>query len=115
MLACKTDFIYGNKYILYKMYILTFVHRAHSSGYQSMWTKGFDTIDNVSKYIQDEWYNDIFDDWNEDDMNCKQPTKDEFTAKELERKLGKRNQIELFGAYSDYCCLVPDELILSKV
>jgi hypothetical protein len=95
------------------MYILTFVHRAHSSGNQSIWTKSFDTIDSVSKFLQDEWYDDQFEDWDEDDMSCKQPVREDFAAKRLETKLGKRSQVELFGSYSKFCCLVPDEVILT--
>lgn len=96
------------------MYILTFVHRAHSSGNQSISTKSFDTLDSVSKFLQDEWYDDQFDDWDEDDMSCKQPSKDDFTIKELETKLGKKRQVELYGPYSKFCCLVPDEVILTS-
>jgi hypothetical protein len=96
------------------MYILTFVHRAHSSGNQSISTKSFHTLDSVSKFLQDEWYDDQFDDWDEDDMGCKQPTKDYFAMKELETKLGKRRQVELYGPYSKFCCLVPDEVILTS-
>jgi hypothetical protein len=96
------------------MYILTFVHRAHSSGNQSISTKSFDTIDSVSKFLQDEWYDDQFEDWDEDDMGCKQPTKDDFAMKGLETKLGKRSQVQLFGTYSKFCCLVPEEVILTS-
>lgn len=98
------------------MYILTFVHRAHSSGDQSISTESFDTLDNVSKFLQDEWYDNHFEMiiWDEDDMGCKQPTKEDFTAKELESKLGKRRQVELYGPYSQYCALVPDQVILTS-
>lgn len=96
------------------MYILTFVHRAHSSGNQSISTKSFNDLDSASKFLQDEWYDDQFNDWDEDDMSCKQPTKNSFATKELESKLGKRHQVELFGPYSKFCCLVPDEVILTS-
>lgn len=96
------------------MYILTFVHRAHSSGNQSISTKSFDTIDSVSKFLQDEWYDDQFEDWDEEDMTCKQPVKEDFGAKKIETKLGKRHQVQLFGPYSKFCCLVPEEVILTS-
>jgi hypothetical protein len=96
------------------MYILTFVHRAHSSGYESIGTKSFDTLEAVSKYIQTEWYDEQFEDWDEEDMGCKQPSRDSFTSKELEMKLGKKGQVELYGPYSQFCALVPDQMILTS-
>jgi hypothetical protein len=96
------------------MYILTFVHRAHSSGSQSINTKSFESLDSVSKFLQDKWYDDQFEDWDEDDMGCKQPIKDDFATKELENKLGNKRQVELYGPYSQYCALVPDEVILTS-
>jgi hypothetical protein len=98
----------------HKMYILTFVHRAHSSGNQSISTKSFHTLDSVSKFLQDEWYDDQFDYWDEDDMGCSQPTKDDFAVSQLETKLGRKRQVELYGPYSQYACLVPDEVILTS-
>jgi hypothetical protein len=97
------------------MYVLTFVHRAHSSGYQSIWTNIFNDLNEVSKYLQDTWYEEQFEmGWDEEDMGCKQPTQDDFSVTTLEAKLGKRKQVELYGPYSQFCALVPDEVILSS-
>lgn len=95
------------------MYTLTFVHRAHSSGNQNIVAKSFDTLDNASNFLQDVWYDDQFEDWDEEDMGSK-PTKDNFGIKELELVLGKRKSVTLYDPYSKYCSLVPDEVILSK-
>jgi hypothetical protein len=95
------------------MYTLTFVHRAHSSGNQSIATKSFDTLDNVSKFLQDVWYDEQFEDWDEEDMGSK-PTKDNFEVKKLELVLGRRNSVTLYNPYSKCYCLVLDEVILGK-
>jgi hypothetical protein len=80
-----------------------------------MWTKIFDSINEVSKYLQGTWYDEQFEseDWDDEDMGCKQPTRDEFSVTCLETKLGRRKQVELYGPYSQFCALVPDEVILS--
>jgi len=96
------------------MYILTFIHRAHSSGFETVTSKAFDTVENVSKFLQDEWYDEHFEDWDEEDMISKQPTKDDFSVKELECKLEKKQRVILFAPYSKFCCLIPDEVTLSR-
>jgi hypothetical protein len=96
------------------MYILTFVHRAHSSGYQSIWTNTYNDLNELSSYLQDTWYEEQFEmGWDDEDMGGKQPTKDEFSVASLEAKLGKKKQVELYGAHSEFCGFVPDQLILS--
>jgi len=91
------------------MFVLTFIHRAHSSGNQNIRTKKFDRLENVSKFLQDDWYDDQFIDWD----GCEMPTKDEFSLEKIEAKLGTKLQVQLFGPYTQVCCLVPDEIILS--
>ena len=97
------------------MYTLTFVHRAHSSGNQSISTKSFIDLNSVSKFLQNEWYDEEFEEgWDAEDMGCEQPTKDDFAMKELESKLGKRRQVKLYGPYSQCFALVLDEVILTS-
>jgi hypothetical protein len=51
-------------------------------------------------------------------MNCPFPSKDEFSLEKIKEKIAKtknKREIVLFGPRSDFCCLVPNELILDQV
>lgn len=110
----KTEFYITGLYVYRKMYILTFVHRSHLTGNITIQEKSFDTIDSVSKFLQDDWYDRQFVNWDNDDMGCNQPSRNNFTSKELESKLGKMREVELYGPYSKFRCHIPDEVILTS-
>ena len=75
----------------------------------------FDTVNSVSMYLQDNWYDDQFeDDWDAEDMGCEQPTKNDFGVDNIVRKLMNRHSVELYGPYSKHHVLVLDQVILSK-
>jgi hypothetical protein len=52
--------------------------------------------------------------WDEQDLGCKNPIKDDFTVDQLQSKLGNKSQVELHGPYSQYYGLVPFQVILSS-
>jgi hypothetical protein len=80
----------------------------------SIVARSYNTLERVSTYLQ-EWYSQYLEDygWDEDEMEGKQPTTYEFSTEALKCKLGNKNQVEVFGAWSTYACLVPDQVILT--
>jgi len=105
-------------------FIITDISRAHSSGYENSSKKIFETIEQVAEYLQNTWYNDFCEgygfpeEWDEADMNCPFPSKDEFSLDKIKQKIANtkfKRQIVLFGPRSDFCCLVPNELILDQI
>ena len=55
------------------MFLVTYITRAHSSGYENRNNKTFDTLEEAAAYIQGEWYdsfcdlNSYPDNWDEED------------------------------------------------
>jgi len=104
------------------MYIITEISRAHSSGYENSYKKIFDTLEETVEWIQNQWYPgfcidyDFPDSWDAEDMECSFPSKDEFSLEKIKQRIEKkRNNIVIFGPFSKYCQLVPNELILDIV
>ena len=101
---------------LTKMYTLTFIYRMKSGGFRYTLTRTFNTINEVSKYLQETWYEQQFESehWDSDDKGCEQPTRNDFSVTSLETRLGNTTQVELYGPYSQFLAVVPDQVILSS-
>jgi hypothetical protein len=105
------------------MFLLTTISRAHSSGSENTDKQIFETIEELAIYVHDIWYDDFcqgFDypnEWDEEDMGVSFPSKDEFTLESIQKKImtKKSRRITLFGYYSNFCCLIPYELILEEI
>ena len=76
-------------------FIITDISRAHSSGYENSCKKIFETIEQVAEYLQNTWYDDFCEvycfpeEWDEADMNCPFPSKDEFSLDKIKEKIAK--------------------------
>ena len=91
------------------------MHRSNSNANPSIIKKSFETLNDVSEYLQNVWYGDQFEFlyWDTDDMGCK-PTKDDFTVENLTAKMANRYTVELYAPYSKYYGLIIDQVILTK-
>jgi hypothetical protein len=107
------------------MYILTILERAPSSGSVGVFAKCFTKLSDVSGFLQGDWYESLIDtwdekdmrynykDWEDEDISCPPPTKEDFSASVLESKLVKKRQVTIHDAYSMFAANVPTEVILT--
>ena len=102
------------------MYHLSTTTRTYSSGFENKNIKSFETLEEVAKYIQDEWYDEFCQDfefpgeWDEEDMGCAFPKKTEMTFDIIKAKMEKKRSLALLNAYSNYAALVPYEVMLIR-
>lgn len=105
------------------VYIVEFVTRAHSSGYENRTKKTFKTLENASKYMIDMFQEYAIEDIEDDlfvseDLKVKAPVPTMELAKELFNPDSLKKFIEnqekydniIYGPYSEFCCLVPFEM-----
>ena len=104
------------------MFLVTYITRVHSSGFENRHNKIFDTLEQAAEYIQGEWYtsfcelNNYPDDWDEEDLGCPMPTREDFSLEAITKAQSKKFWLgTLFAPYSQYACLIPDELLLEEV
>jgi hypothetical protein len=104
------------------MFLVSYITRAHSSGYENRNNKAFNTLEEAVTYIQNEWYdsfcglNNYPDDWDEEDFGCSMPKREDFSLEAINKIRSKKFWSgELFAPYSQYAGLVPDELHLEEV
>ena len=103
------------------MYLLTDISRAHSSGYENTWKKLFKTLDEAAAYIHDEWYDNFCEGyefpthWDEEEMGCHFPPKSDFTPDLIKSNMLNKRRLVLLDAYSNYACLVPNEVTLEII
>jgi hypothetical protein len=104
------------------MFLVTYITRTMSSGFESRSNKLFDTLEQAVAYIQGEWYdslceiNDYPTEWNEEDLGRPMPTRDDFSLESIVKaRSGKFKSKVLFDPYSQYCGHVPNELYLEEV
>lgn len=96
------------------MFLLTYIYRTMSSGFESTTQKLFNTIEEVSEYIRTEWYdslcemNDYPSEWNEENLGP-MPSRDDFTVETI-KKCGV-----LFAPYDKSIVIVQNELRLTWV
>ena len=99
-------------------YVLTDISRAHSSGSETSGQTVFKTADAVIEYLKNSWYDDFCssydypDSWDAEDMSMPFPTKEEFVKSVTDLVHSTKRSTVLFGPYSQYCALVPCELVL---
>ena len=100
------------------MYHLTSTSRTMSSGFESTYKKSFVTLEEAVTYIRDDWYDEYCSDfdfpaeWDEEDRGCPFPTKDQFTLDIIKAKMQSKRRFVLLDAWSQYACLVPNEVVL---
>lgn len=104
------------------MFLVTYITRTASSGFESRTNKSFDTLEDAVKYINTEWYNsfceinDYPNEWDDVDLGRLMPTREEFSLESIKELRSKKYWSgTLFDAYSNYCGLVPNELHLTEV
>jgi len=100
------------------MFVLKDISRAHSSGSESCGKTTFETLEMAVEYIVTKWYDGFCVDyeypemWDAEDMGIPFPTKEEFTKSVKEKVSKMKGSVKVFGPYSQYCCLVPNEITL---
>jgi len=104
------------------MFLVTYITRTQSSGFESRNNKTFDTLEQAAEYIRTEWYdsfcelNDYPDEWDEEDLGRPMPTRDDFSLDAIKKAMSKKFWLgKLFDPYSNYCGHVPNELHLTEV
>jgi hypothetical protein len=104
------------------MFLVTYITRTQSSGFENRNDKIFDTLLQAVEYIQGEWYNDFCelnyypDEWDEEDFGRSMPLRSDFSLDAIEKMRSKKFWSgALFDPYSKYCALVPNELHLKEV
>jgi len=104
------------------MFLVTYITRTQSSGFESRNNKIFDTLEQAAEYIRTEWYdgfcelNSYPDEWDEEDFGRPMPTRDEFSLDAINKIRSKKFYFgKLFDPYSQYAGLVPNELHLEEV
>ena len=102
------------------MYHLREISRAHSSGYENSYIKSFPTLEEAATYVHDVWYDRFCEEyefpseWDEEDMGAPFPSKETFTVEAITNMAKNKGEVSLFAYYSNFCFLVPNELILTK-
>lgn len=107
------------------IYIVEFITRAHSSGYENKTRRLFKNIENASKYMMDifqeygieEDHEDLFVD-EEMAEQAPKPTMELaaqlFSPDALNAFLNKcKLDDTIYGPYSEFCCLVPFEILFA--
>lgn len=101
------------------MFVVTYTYRQFSNGIEHTSQKIYSSLEDVIAYIRDIWYPDLCEDedfpasWNENDMGCAFPPKDEFTKEFIEYKMEKKQPV--FNPYSNYFCMIPNELLVEEI
>lgn len=104
------------------MFLVTYITRTQSSGFESRNNKNFDTLEQATEYIQGTWYdsfcelNGYPDEWDEEDFGRPMPTREDFSLEAINKIRSKKFYFgKLFDSYSQYAGLVPNELHLTEV
>lgn len=105
-----------------KMFLVTYITRTNSSGFETRNNKAFQTLEQAAEYIQGEWFdsfcdlNDYPTEWDEEDLGRPMPTREEFSLEAIKKaRSSKFKSKVLFDPYSQYCAHVPNELHLEEV
>jgi len=104
------------------MFLVTYITRTQSSGFESRNNKTFETLEAAVAYIRGEWYdsfcelNSYPDYWDDDDFGRPMPTREDFSLEAINKLRSKKYYLgTLFDPYSNYCALVPNELLLEEI
>lgn len=99
------------------MFLVSYIYRTQSSGYETRQQHLFDTLEKAAEYIRTQWYdllcesNDYPTEWDEEDLGAPMPTRDHFSLEAI--KMAKSTV--LFAPFSQYAGLVQNELHLEQV
>jgi hypothetical protein len=103
------------------MFVVTYITRTLSSGFESRTVKTFETLEKATEYIHGEWYdsfcelNSYPDDWDEEDFGRPMPSREDFSLEAIKKIRSKKFYLgKLFDPYSQYAALVPNELLLEE-
>jgi len=104
------------------MFLVTYITRAHSSGFENRSNNVFNTFEEAVAHIQTDWYdnfcdlNNYPDDWDEEDFGYPMPKREDFSLEAINKIRSKKFWSgEIFALHSKSCCLVPDELRLEEL
>ena len=103
------------------MFLVTYIYRTASSGFESKTKKLFDTLEKAVDYIHGEWYdslceiNEYPNEWDEEDLGMPMPQRDNFSLEAIKKARSTKCSKVLFAPYSQYCSLVQNELHLEEV
>jgi hypothetical protein len=104
------------------MFLVTYITRTKSSGFESRTNRTFYTLEQAAEYIQGEWYtsfcelNDYPTEWDEEDLGRPMPTREDFSLEAIKKaRSSKFKSKVLFDPYSQYAGLVTNELHLEEV
>lgn len=98
-----------------RMFVVTYIYRAASSGAEQIRNKIFNTLEDASTYIRTEWFDSLCEDndypseWNEEDLGP-MPSRDDFTVEQIKKKGNV-----LFAPFNKYYYIVQNELRIEKV
>jgi len=105
-----------------KMFLVTYITRTLSSGYENRNSKTFDTLEEAATYIHGDWYDSFCeinyypDEWDEEDFGRPIPTREDFSLEAIKKARSNKYFFgNLFKPYSKYAALVPNELLLEEI
>lgn len=106
-----------------KSFIVKTITRAHSSGYENSHTESFPTLEEASAYIQ-KYIKGLYIDydwpesWDADDFDGEPCPTPELASVERLRELlnttGPGCEAVVWGPESNFCYLVPDEILITE-
>lgn len=108
-----------------QIYIVEFITRAHSSGYENRSKKVFKTLEGASKYMIRIFKSYAIDDDPEDlftdetlETQAPVPTaelaQELFSPTALQTFLETSPSTTIYGPWSEFCCLVPFEMTIES-
>jgi hypothetical protein len=96
------------------MFLLTWITRSASSGFENRTNHIFDTIEEASTYIRTEWYdefcefNDYPCEWDEENLGGPMPSREDFTVEKIQKNRYK----VLLSPFDKHHQIVQNELHL---
>ena len=115
--------IYNRK--MEEVYIVEYITRAHSSGYENRTIRIFRDVINASEYLVKLFNEYCLDDDPEDlyidenmEENAPKPTIELankiFSPKAIDKFIKNNRGGTIYGPYSEFCVLVPNEILVYK-
>jgi hypothetical protein len=102
------------------MYYLINISRDYSSHYETSKKKCFSSLEDVSNYLCNDWYEefcetfDFPEEWDEENMGCAFPSRIDFKIDFIRNKVQNKQRIVLFRSYNKSKCYTPYEIVLEK-
>jgi hypothetical protein len=99
------------------MFLVTWITRTASSGFENRMNHMFETIEAASEYIRTEWYDEFCelnyypDEWDEENLGGPMPSRDDFTVEAIKKNRGN----VLLAPFDTYHQIVQNELHLVNI